>query len=188
MTLDDKLSQGAVLVTDAWESLADTWVQAAQELLHSLTADPFGLFHPAFVADQVFDLAGRSFEISLNLISDLTGASTGEPAVEHATEAGNASIALAPPLEAIQPEVIDPPAAIAPPAVIDPPEVIDADPPAVIHIPPAPKPARPVAADRYSRLSKADLQKTLSSRHLPKTGTVKELRQRLIEADRTADR
>ena len=109
MTLDEKLSQGAVLVTDAWESLADTWVQAVQELLHSLTADPFGLFHPAFVADQVFDLAGRSFEISLNLISDLTGASTGEPAVEHATEAGIAPIALAPPLEAIQPEVIDPP-------------------------------------------------------------------------------
>jgi hypothetical protein len=53
--------------------------------------------------------------------------------------------------------------------------------------PPAEKaPTAPVAAAKYTRVSKAELQRALSSRHLPKTGTVKELRQRLIEADRTA--
>jgi hypothetical protein len=159
MTVDEKLSRGAVEIQDTWTSLTDTWIRAAEDLLSSASPDPFGLFHPDGVIDQMFDFTRRALEINCDLISTLTSVSiTAEEAVMKAATPIGVAV---PPLD--QPQTVEPARAEL--------------------VPSEREGTRPIAARKYSRVSKADLQQALSRRHLPKTGTIKELRERLIEAD-----
>jgi hypothetical protein len=155
VTIGDTLSQTA----DAWTGLMATWTQTVQDLLESAVVDPLALIWPNAAMDQMFGWAERTFEINLDLLRDLTGV----------------SVTAVPP---------DPPIAVAAlPVAIDV-LVTEVEAVEVEAVGSGKNATRPVAAAASSRTSKAELQKVLSDLGLPSTGTIKELRERLIDADR----
>jgi hypothetical protein len=169
MTVGEKLSQGAAQVQDAWASLTDTWMQTAHELVGSAVANPFGLLLPDLAMDQVFDFTRRAAEINWGLINALTGASV---SARYGVIRGATTTA-----DAVSTEIVTPARSVA----VEETPTIEPPQPRVVRS--KLEPTAPIAAGRYSRVSKADLQKALSGRNLPKSGTVKELRERLIKAD-----
>jgi hypothetical protein len=171
MTVGEKLSQGAAQVQDAWTSLSDVWMQTAHDLVGSAAADPFGLLHPDVVMEQVFDFTLRAVELNWDLISALTGTTVG---AEYGVIRGATTAT-----DAVSTEIVMPTEVVAP-AIEETPSI---EPPRPEPVRSREKPTGPVAAGRYGRVSKAELQKALSGRNLPESGTVKELRARLIEAD-----
>jgi hypothetical protein len=169
MTVGEKLSHSAVQVQDALTSLTDTWTQTLTDVFDTASVDPLALLRPEVTMDQVFQFARRAFEINRDLIRELAGMSLTAEVVVGQDVATISTVLTAP---------------------VDPPEPPDAPIDVVVSEIEEPKPEavvsekKTVAAARYSRVSKAELQKALSDRELPATGTIKELRSRLIEADR----
>jgi hypothetical protein len=156
VTVGEKLGYRAIQVQEAWISLTESWTQTVEDLVDSASVDPLALLRPDVAMDQAFAFAQRAFQIQQDLISHLTGLSR-TAQVTVGQEVAVISTAVAAPA--------DPPIDVV-----------------VSEIEPAPRAAVPAA--KYSRVSKAELQKVLTDRNLPATGTIKELRGRLIEADR----
>jgi hypothetical protein len=154
VTVGEKLGHRAVQVQEAWTSLTESWTQTVQDLVDSASVDPIALLRPDVAMDQAFAFARRAFEMQQDLIRTLTGMSL------------SAEVTVGREVAVMSTAFEQPDASI---------DVV------VSEIEPS---TRPVPAAKYSRVSKAELQKVLTDRDLPATGTIKELRGRLIEADR----
>jgi len=182
MTVGEKLSQSAVQLQDAWTTLTDTWTTTVQDLLDTAAVDPWALFRPDAAMDQMFEWARRTFEINRDLLQDLTGVSvTAEVAVGRELRFVGAAGAAEAPIDVLVSE-IEP--AEAPFDVV----VSEVAPAEVEPVRSEKKATGTLAAGTSGRTSKAALQKALADRQLPASGTIKELRERLIEADRQTPR
>jgi hypothetical protein len=166
MSLQEQYTDTLRQSQEAWSGAIETWTNGVQKALGAAPLPPFGslfgstpftLTDPTATVDQLFDFAEKVLEVQREFVKNLTSAtvSVGQAVRHQAESAGQAVRNQAESTGQLIRE----------------------------HNNSVAKAATEKIADKYGDLSKTELQEELARRDLPKTGTVEELRTRLIEDD-----
>ena len=161
MSLQDQYTDTLRQSQEAWSGALETWTSGVQKAFGSSPAVPFGapfnVSDPVATIDQLFDFAEKALEVQREFVKNLAAAtvSVGQAVRHQAESAGNAVREQAESTGQLIRQHND--------------EVA--------------KEASDKLAEKYGDWTKAELQSELGRRELPKTGTVEELRARIVEDD-----
>ena len=162
MSLQDQYTDTLRQSQEAWSGAIETWTNGVQKAFSASPVaphgtSPFSFADPTATIDQIFDFAEKALEVQREFVKNLAAAtlSIGQAVRHQAESAGQAVREQAESTGQLIREHND--------------NVAQA--------------VTEKIADKYSEGSKADLQNELARRDLAKTGTVDELRARLVEDD-----
>jgi hypothetical protein len=174
MTIQDQYTSTIRQAQETWTDVVESFTHDLQKAFE-LPTKPFGLVDPSAAIDQVFDFWGRTLEVQRDFAKKFVGATlqVGETVRAQAESVGGAVREQA---EAVK-EVAREQAEAAEEVAREQAEAAEE----AAREQAAKK--REQAAKKYENLTKVELQEELGRRDLPKTGTVDELRQLLIDDD-----
>jgi hypothetical protein len=181
MTLQTAYIETAAKAQNVASDATDLWARGIQKLF-SVTP-PTGYVDPTGSVDWYFDTAAKLLEQQRDYVKTLAGTmSSVQGAVrdqavsvastlrEQAASASNVMRTRAGDVEQLAND-----------------QAREADRQARREARQAKREARAFAAEQFADMTKTELQDALSARHLPKTGNVDELRDRLVDAELEAD-
>ena len=200
MTISTQYADTVSKTQEAFTTATDVWRQGGQELLGQTPTDRVPSFDPTVVIDPFFDAAARMFEVNRFAERLLeanreyvkafagTAAQLQDAARKHADSLTDALRDQVSAVANTAREMVDQvtqtvreQADAAEREVRE--EAKEAERTARQEAREAKKAARDKAAEKYADLTKPELQDELARREIAKTGTVDELRERLIEND-----
>jgi hypothetical protein len=156
MTIQDQYLSTVRQATETWTGVAEALTDNVQKAF-AQAAGPFEHIDPNAAIDQVFDFWEKTLEAQRGVVKQFAGV-TVAAAEQVRSQAESLGTAVREQTESASQTVR---------------EYAEATQDA----------AQEQAAKKYADLTKAELQDDLAKRDLPKTGTVDELRERLIEDD-----
>lgn len=157
MTIQDRYTSSVRQATETWASVAQSVTDNMQKAL-AQTGSPFELINPSAAIDQMFDFWETTLEVQRGVAQQFAGV-TVAAAEKVRTQAESIGTAVREQSETVAQAVRE-------------------------HVEATEEAVHTQAAKRYEGLTKPELQEELARRDLPKTGTVDELRERLIEDDK----
>lgn len=193
MTISTQYADTVSKTQEAFTTATDVWRQGGQELLGQTPTDRVPSFDPTAVIDPLFDAAARMLEV--NRFAERLLEANREYVKAFAGTAAQLQDAARKHADSLTDALRDQVGAVADTAR----ETVDqvtqtvreqadaAEREVRKEAREAKKAARDTAAEKYADLTKPELQDELARREIAKTGTVDELRERLIENDLQSD-
>jgi hypothetical protein len=175
MTVQDEFATTLRQTQDAWISAAESWTQNLQRFAPQTLVAPFGVGDATAVIDQFFDFTERLLDVNREYAKNLAGAVTafGGAVRQHVDSVGEVVRGQAQATTDIAKEQVERAEQ----------EEREQARQAKRAEQEQARQAKQAARERYEGWTKAELAEELGNRDLPKTGTVDELRERLVEAD-----